>query len=103
MTTEELQQRCAQIVRKHLPDARWQLWVFGSQVRGDVLPSSDLDLAVLGPGPVPKTIWVRIKEEIDDLPTVRTVDLVDLGEASEAFRRMVMSEGRRLEVQGEAA
>lgn len=77
-----------------LPEA-WAIYLFGSFVRGDEWPDSDLDLAVLLPP------GRRIENLVDVMSRVsavihRDVDIVDLRGAGDALRREVLLEGRTL-------
>ncbi len=63
-----------------------KLFVFGSFARGDARPNSDLDLGYeLPPGSHPLA-ETRLHKAVDQLPTIRPVDLVDFGQVSDAFR-----------------
>ena len=96
MTIEELQRQCVAVIRRHLPDERWQVWLFGSQAAGRARPGSDLDLALVGPTPVPWRIMARIHEEVDELPTLRSIDVVDVACSGERLRQRVLKEGRKI-------
>lgn len=65
-----------------------ELFVFGSHARKDPRPNSDLDLGVEWHRPVSRTIFREICEDIDDLPTIRKVDLVDFSKVSPAWREV---------------
>ncbi|MDO5423029.1 MAG: nucleotidyltransferase domain-containing protein [Eubacteriales bacterium] len=47
--------------------------LFGSRAKGTALERSDIDLAVSG-----ATDFEALREEIEEIPTLYTVDLVDL-------------------------
>ncbi|MGE5503480.1 MAG: type VII toxin-antitoxin system MntA family adenylyltransferase antitoxin [Actinomycetota bacterium] len=85
-------------VRAVLPDAR-AITLFGSRAGDDARDDSDLDLAVLLPGPAdPVRLWeageaVARRLDVD-------VDLVDLLAASTVLQHQVVTTGRRLFADG---
>jgi predicted nucleotidyltransferase len=62
------------------PDVR-VIW-FGSWVRGDADPHSDIDLAVDAERPLPAREVARLRAWIEELPTLYRIDLVNLQEAA---------------------
>ena len=76
------------ILRKHLPlDVR--VWVFGSRATWTTKDSSDLDLALEGPGKIDRKVKGTLVDafEYSDLPF--TIDLVDMSQVSNSFRRIL--------------
>ena len=72
------------------------LFLFGSFASGTQRPGSDLDLGFeLAPG-APATIIDELRSAIDDLPTIRPVDLVDFTRADPDFVRVARSRTREL-------
>lgn len=57
------------------------IW-FGSWVRGNAQLHSDIDLAISSPQPIDFGDFSRLLDWIDDLPTLFSIDLVNLNEAS---------------------
>lgn len=77
-----------------LPQAM-AVYAFGSRVKGDARPDSDLDLAVLVPGYAdPLKLWSLA----GDLSTTLglDVDLLDLRRASTVMQYQILTGGRRL-------
>lgn len=72
------------------------LLVFGSFATGDNRPGSDLDLAIPEDAVVSPEMRRELTSRIEDLPTVRPIDLVDLSEVSEPFRRAALRDARPL-------
>ena len=77
-----------------LPQAM-AIYAFGSRVKGDHRPDSDLDLAILVPGYAdPLELWALagdLSAAID-----LDVDLLDLRRATTVMQYQVLTEGRRL-------
>lgn len=82
-----------EILSQHLPDGV-RVWVFGSRVRGAARKWSDLDLALESAGPIEETTLVSLSNAFEDSDLSLRVDLVDLAQVSEPFRRIV--EGQRV-------
>jgi len=85
--------RVAEIARHHLgKDVRVVL--FGSWADGTARERSDIDIGVLARGPIDGAIMEEIREEAEDLPTLYTVDLVDLTSVSTTFREIALESAR---------
>jgi len=89
--------RITEIVRGHLPEKSYRIMLFGSWATLESLSTSDIDVAILGDDPVHDLAMVRIREEIDRLPTLRKVDVVDLWTVEDRFRKNVMEHAEILE------
>lgn len=70
MQAEEVIERIAELCRKYGAD---QGILFGSRAKGTALAGSDIDVAVCG-----VTCFFALQEEIENLPTLFDVDLVDM-------------------------
>ncbi|WP_372610503.1 nucleotidyltransferase domain-containing protein [Halomonas sp.] len=71
------------------------VYLFGSQATGEATPTSDVDLAVLLPAPLPpEQRWSLSNELADSLGA--DVDLIDLRQASTVLQHQVVVEGQRL-------
>lgn len=73
-----------------------ELFLFGSFARGDNRRTSDLDLAVGWRRSPSREIFMRLWQEIEDLPTIRKIDLVDLSEAPEELREKALADRKPL-------
>ena len=76
--------------------ARARIVWFGSWVRGDGRPGSDIDLAIDAQGGVDPADYAALWSFIDELPTLYTIDLVNLAEAGEELRREIERTGKEL-------
>ena len=70
MQAEEVIEKVADICRKYSAN---QGILFGSRAKGTALERSDIDIAVSG-----ATDFYALQEEVENLPTLYTVDLVNL-------------------------
>lgn len=64
-----------------------ELFIFGSFARGDPSPTSDLDLGVEWRGPHDPAVFRRLYWDVQALPTIRPIDLVDFGQVDADFKR----------------
>jgi uncharacterized protein len=85
----EIQQEIMRAVRKHLPDERYHVFIFGSRVAGTHSDRSDIDVGIEGPRPVGGGIMSAIEEDIEELDTLYSIDIVDFFHLPEKFKRVV--------------
>lgn len=88
--------RVTGIIRHHLPEPSFRILLFGSWAALTSDPTSDIDVAILGDGSVDPLTMARIREEVERLPTLRKVDVVDLWTVEERFRQSVMKRAETL-------
>ena len=79
---------------QYVPDLQ-ALYQFGSQVRGDARPGSDIDLAVLARNRIPAERLFELAQELA-VRLGRDVDLLDLRRASTVMRAQVIATGQCL-------
>jgi predicted nucleotidyltransferase len=77
----------AGIVRRTLGDPAYRVLLFGSWTAGDATPRSDIDIGIEGPVPLSPATMVAIRDACETLPTLRSVDLVDLTRVPPDFRK----------------
>lgn len=87
----DLQKQIKTIASSVLPTG-FKLGLFGSRVKG--LPSkfSDVDLAVAGKQKIPGHILENVREAMEKSRLPYRVDVVDLNNLSETFRKNVLKE-----------
>jgi predicted nucleotidyltransferase len=85
------------VIRKHIGRDDYKIILFGSWANLKAVPTSDIDIAVSGRAGVDYITMAKIKEEIDNLPTLRKIDVVDLSAVDEGFRKAVLREGEVLD------
>ena len=77
-----------EVVRRHLPDPAYRVFLFGSRAEGRADPRSDIDIGIEGPGPVPREAMALIEEELEEAPTLYTIEVVDFARVPEKFRQV---------------
>ena len=69
-----------------------ELFMFGSFARGDQRPTSDLELGVEWVGKRNSKVFTRLYWEVQDLPTIRKIELVDFSQVDPEFKRVATAD-----------
>lgn len=83
----------AQIIRGYLPNVR--IWAFGSRVRGEAKPTSDLDIAVEMHEKIDLAVMAKIREALAETDIPYQIDLVDCQRVSGDFKAMIHCDATR--------
>ncbi|MEK7510592.1 MAG: nucleotidyltransferase domain-containing protein [Patescibacteria group bacterium] len=86
--TEKLKKEILSILGKHLNLSEYRAFFFGSRVNGREDERSDIDVGIEGSRPVPSIAMLEIQEEMENLPTLYKIDLVDFSDVSEKFKKV---------------
>jgi len=78
----------ALVIRRHLPDPAYRIFLFGSRATGSAAERSDIDIGIEGPAPVPGQALAAIHDELEEAPTLYTIDVVDFRRVPEKFRQV---------------
>ncbi len=95
MDKEIIVQRIIQIIRQYLSEG-YKIVIFGSWAKGDALDTSDIDIGVLGKKKVAWSTLVKIKQAVDEIHTLRSIDIVDLNSVDESFKNNVLKDAKVL-------
>ena len=74
------------VVRRLLPDPAYRVFLFGSRAEGTAHERSDIDIGIDGPAPVPAAVMAQIREELEEAPTLYTVEVVDFARVTDNFK-----------------
>lgn len=96
MEKDEVIKEVVKIIRRYLPEDRFKLMLFGSWTKDVAQSTSDVDIGILGDESVDDMTMFRIREEIKGIPTLRSVDVVDLRTADERFREEALNHAKSL-------
>lgn len=83
------------IIRNYL-SGDYKILIFGSWAKDDALETSDIDVGILGKEKVLWSLMVKILEEVEKIPTLRSIDIVDLNSVDENFKNNVLRYGKVL-------
>ncbi len=90
MEVKDIIDEVIKIIRNYLP-SDYKIFLFGSWAKGNAFKTSDIDIGILGKIEVPWDIMVKIKQKVDDIPTLRKIDIVDLNSKEIKFKKNVLS------------
>jgi len=82
-------------IRSRLPPG-YGVVLFGSWAKGTAVPTSDIDIGVVGARPLPSETMRSIRESLDAMPTVRKIDFVDLRRMSKGHRADILNYAKPL-------
>lgn len=85
---KEVADYAAHVVRSHMSDPAYRVFVFGSRATGTAHERSDIDIGIDGPQPVAYDVLSAIREELDESPTLYSIDVVDFARVPEKFRNV---------------
>lgn len=89
-SAEHVKRRIREIVGRHLDMNQYQIFFFGSRVQGRGDERSDIDIGIDGPAPVPAAARFAIEDEIDALPILYKMEIVEFKDVSPDFRQEAM-------------
>ena len=81
---------------KRLLPAGYHTVLFGSRATGQGRPGSDWDIGILGPATLRGALVQAIREQLEELPTLHSFDVVDLTSVPENFREVALRNAIRL-------
>src|SRR2546428_13739952 len=74
-------------IRQSLDLNIYNLFLFGSEASGTADRSSDIDIGILGPQPVPAAVLQRIREDLGTMRALRLFYVGGFRPAGEVFKR----------------
>ena len=75
----------------------YKLFLFGSRANGKSTERSDIDVAILAKLKIDSSTLSSIREEVENIPTLLKIDLIDLSTVDYDFRNHVFERGNRLD------
>jgi len=91
-------QQVSAILQRYL--LQYEVWAFGSRVKGHAKPYSDLDLAVISTTPLALPLLAEVAEAFSESDLPWKVDLVDWATTSEQFKQVIA--GQKLVIKTES-
>lgn len=89
MRRDLILEQIVKIIRESLSDD-YKILLFGSWARGNAINTSDIDIGILGGEKAPFGIMVKIFDKTEKIPTLRSMDIVDLMTKDEKYRKNVL-------------
>jgi len=88
LSVEDVQNIAARVIRSRLGNPAFRIFLFGSRAAGTARRRSDIDIGIDGPAPVPFETMTAIAEDLEDVRSLYSVDVVDFQRVPERFRRV---------------
>lgn len=83
------------ILAKHV--AQYAVWVFGSRIRADAKPYSDLDLVIMTEQPLDLSVYASLVDDFDESDLPWRVDVVDWACTTAEFQQIILANYRVLQ------
>lgn len=96
LSEAELKKMISEAVAKHLPLSDCRLFFFGSRVRGDNFPRSDIDIGIESKKKLSSEVKFAIEGELEKLPVLYKIELVDFRAVSADFKREALKFRQRI-------
>jgi len=77
MDITKLKKQILEIIFKHISKGSCVIFLFGSLAQNKVYFSSDIDIGIISDKPLKNSILVKIKQELEEVETLRDIDIVD--------------------------
>jgi len=87
---EKLKKEIRDISARYLDLAEYKIFFFGSRVKGNNFERADIDIGIEGPEKIPASIKLKMKEDLEKLPTLYKFDLVDFKNVSQKFKKQAL-------------
>ena len=96
MSEDELIEAVKDVVAKNLAGRSFRLLLVGSRAAGTNRPTSDFDFVVDASPPLEHPEYLKLLEAIDQIETIRQIDLVNLSLASDDFREWALPSAKEI-------
>lgn len=87
LTYEKLNKLVINSIKRYIPFEHYRIFYFGSRVSGKGTSRSDLDVGIDAGANIPLDAIARIKGDLEQLPILQRIDLVDFSRVPEDFAR----------------
>ena len=95
MDIDEIIKKIVNIVSKYV-DPGTRILLFGSQCNGNALPTSDIDVALDAGTPLPFETMIKVKEEIGEIQTLRSIDIVDFNSVDSKLKNSILKNSKEV-------
>lgn len=89
-SVEKLKKEILSILEKHRELKGCRVFLFGSRIDGSGTERSDIDIGLEGQRVIPLNVLRKVKEELDKIPILYKIDIVDFQDVSNDFREIAL-------------
>ena len=86
-SAEKLKIQILSVIKKHSNLNDYNVFFFGSRVRGDNFERADIDLGIEGTKKISALTKFKIEEDLKKLPVLYKIDFVDFNNVSREFKQ----------------
>ena len=97
----KIKSEIADILNRHLGKRSYRAFFFGSRVMGKGSDLSDIDLGIEATRALPYDIVAKIREDLENLPTLYSIDVVDFKTVSPTFRKVALQKTEEIPLESE--
>lgn len=90
MKVDQIIQEVVDIVARHAGEGV-RVLLFGSHAKQNASETSDVDLAIDAGKPLSFEVMIQIKEDVENLPTLRSIDIVDFHNVGEKLKNSILN------------
>lgn len=87
---DRIKEQIIEIIKKWLKLPHYRVFYFGSRVAGKGGERSDIDIGIEAPEPIPGGAMTQIRWELDELPILQKIDVVDFKTVSKEFKEVAL-------------
>ena len=91
MEVAEILRQAAIIIDREL-ECDYRLFLFGSRAQGTHDERSDIDIGILPDTPVSGKQLSDIQEELEQIPTLLKIDVIDFSLVDDAFKKIALKQ-----------
>ena len=87
-----LKDKIVSIINERLKLPHYKIFLFGSRVKGEATERSDIDIGIEALEEIPGNIMTEIRWDLDDLPILNKIDVVDFKNVSDDFKEVALQD-----------
>lgn len=87
-SSENIKRQILEIIGRHVDLKTVRVFFFGSRVSGKSREFSDIDVGIEGWHPLLPGVLSDIQEEVEELPVLYKIDIVDFANVNEKFKNI---------------
>ena len=95
MEKDKIIKETTQIIKENL-SSDYKVFLFGSWAKGNALETSDIDIGILGEEKAAWSSMAKILEKVENIRTLRSIDVVDLNSVDKSFKDNVLKHAKIL-------
>lgn len=84
----KLKRDILETIGKYADLGKYKIFIFGSRISGSSDERSDIDIGIEGKQPMPPEALAKIREEIENLPYLYKIEIVDFKTVSNDFYKI---------------